>query len=190
MIRLIPHSVFFSPSIQRYTRKYHGFGCCIQWPFFDQFQSELKLMADFPVEKVTGETYNFTLVNYYASGTDSISYHSDSESFLGPEPCIASLSLGSSRDFLLRHTAHKTNGAPTEKFSLQDGDMVVMRKGTQANWMHSIPKRMGKGVGGRINITFRKGVVKYATKNYLDYNVGKGAMYRWKGGEMVEQKGV
>ena len=68
--------------------------------------------------------------------------------------------------------------------------MVVMRRGTQANWMHSIPKRMGKGVGGRINITFRKGVVKYATKNYLDYNVGKGSMYRWEGGEMVEQKGV
>jgi hypothetical protein len=67
--------------------------------------------------------------------------------------------------------------------------MVVMRGGTQKNWMHAVPKRKGKGgVGGRINITFRKGVVKYATKNYLDYNVGKGGMYRWIKGEMVEQK--
>jgi alkylated DNA repair dioxygenase AlkB len=137
---------------------------------------------------VTGETYNFTLVNYYATGQDSISYHSDSESFLGQDPCIASLSLGSSRDFYLRHIKHKENKAPIEKFALKDGDMVVMRAGTQANWEHSIPKRQGNGVGGRINVTFRKGVVRYATKNYLDYNVGKGGVYRWIKGEMVEQK--
>ena len=137
------------------------------------------------MEKVTGETYNFTLVNYYASGTDSISYHSDSESFLGHNPCIASLSLGSSRDFLLRHV--NKNIKADEKFILKDGDMIVMRGGTQANWMHSIPKRVG--VGGRLNLTFRKGVVRYATKNYGDYNVGKGPMYRWIKGEMVEQKG-
>lgn len=137
------------------------------------------------VEQVTDETYNFTLVNYYADGTDSISYHSDSESFLGPNPCIASLTLGSARDFFLRHINHKSNQAPIEKFKLVDGDMVVMRGGTQANWQHTIPKRAN--VGGRINITFRKGVVRYATKNYLDYNVGKGPMFRWKGGKMVEQ---
>lgn len=140
------------------------------------------------MEEVTGETYNFTLVNYYADGNDSISYHSDSESFLGPDPCIASLSLGSSRDFMLRHVNHKINGAAVEKFALRDGDMVVMRAGTQKNWEHSIPKRKGKvPVGGRINVTFRKGMVKYATKNYLDYNVGNGPMYRWIGGKMVGQ---
>lgn len=142
------------------------------------------------MERVTGETYNFTLVNYYADGNDSISYHSDSESFLGENPCIASLSLGSSRDFMLRHVNYRTNGAAVEKFALKDGDMVVMRQGTQKNWMHAIPKRKGvhSSIGGRINVTFRKGIVKYATKNYLDYNVGSGPMYRWIGGKMVEQK--
>jgi hypothetical protein len=90
---------------------------------------------------------------------------------------------------MLRHIDYKTNGCPIEKFALKDGDMVVMRGGTQKNWMHAVPKRKGKGgVGGRINITFRKGVVRYATKNYADYNVGKGPMYRWIKGEMVEQK--
>ena len=137
------------------------------------------------VEQITGETYNFTLVNYYASGNDSISYHSDSESFLGKNPCIASISLGSPRDFLMRHVDYKTNNQQ-EKFALQDGDMVVMRGRTQHDWQHSIPKR--KSAEGRINITFRKGVVKYATQNYNDYNVGKGAMYRWEKGRMVEKK--
>jgi alkylated DNA repair dioxygenase AlkB len=137
------------------------------------------------VEEVTGETYNFTLVNYYSSGTDSISYHSDSESFLGPNPCIASLSLGAPRDFHLRHVDYKTNGVPPQKFVLHDGDMVVMRGKTQHRWQHAVPKR--KHADGRINITFRKGVVRYATANYNQYNVGKGPMYRWEKGRMVEK---
>lgn len=137
------------------------------------------------VEEVTGETYNFTLVNYYADGTDSISYHSDSESFLGPNPCIASLSLGAPRDFMLRHVKYKENKVPVEKFNLTTGDMVVMRGRTQHDWQHSIPKR--SAAQGRINITFRKGVVKYATQNYYQYNVGKGPLYRWQKGKMVEQ---
>ncbi|KAJ9491607.1 hypothetical protein VN97_g1636 [Penicillium thymicola] len=47
--------------------------------------------------------YNFCLVNYYASGEDSIAFHSDDERFLGHEPNIASLSLGGERDFLMKH---------------------------------------------------------------------------------------
>jgi len=38
------------------------------------------------VEEHTKTTYNFCLVNFYASGKDSISYHSDDEHFLGPLP--------------------------------------------------------------------------------------------------------
>ena len=135
-------------------------------------------------EEVTDETYNFSLVNYYADGTDSISYHSDSESFLGTNPCIASLSLGAPRDFFLRHIRHKELSVPVEKFVLADGDMVVMRGSTQHDWQHSIPKR--KSAEGRINITFRKGRAG-STSNYYNYNVGTGPMYRWKGGKMVQQ---
>jgi alkylated DNA repair dioxygenase AlkB len=138
------------------------------------------------VEEVTGETYNFILVNYYSTGSDSISFHSDSETFLGPNPCIASLSLGAPRDFQLRHIHYKTNAEPVQKFTLESGDMVVMRGKTQHDWQHAVPKRAK--AEGRINITFRKGIVEYATKNYNQYNVGSGGMYRWIKGEMVEQK--
>jgi hypothetical protein len=32
---------------------------------------------------------------------------------------------------------------------------------------------------GRINITFRKALVKGGTENYYQYNVGTGGVYRW-----------
>lgn len=117
------------------------------------------------MEEVTGETYNFTLVNYYASGSDFMTYHSDSETFLGPNPCIASLSLGAPRDFFLRHVQYKELSVPVERFVLADGDLVVMRGRTQHDWEHSVPKR--KKAEGRMNITLRKGRVPYATENYM-----------------------
>lgn len=54
-------------------------------------------------QRATGCEFNFCLVNYYAGGSDSISFHSDDERFLGPLPAIASFSLGARRDFLLKH---------------------------------------------------------------------------------------
>lgn len=76
------------------------------------------------VEQRTGHKYNFVLVNYYQDGNDSISWHSDDEHFLAANPCIASLSLGGSRDFALKHK--KDKAVPQEKFHLASGDMVVM----------------------------------------------------------------
>jgi alkylated DNA repair dioxygenase AlkB len=138
-----------------------------------------------------GTSYNFVLVNYYASGDDSISYHSDDERFLGPLPNIASLTLGARRDFLLKHkpvtgsiTTATTTGTTSKdkplKLPLGSGDMVIMRGETQSNWLHSIPKRKGGESGsGRINITLRNAVVPGGTENYYRYNVGEGGLYRW-----------
>ncbi|KAL9051189.1 MAG: hypothetical protein Q9162_006167 [Coniocarpon cinnabarinum] len=143
-------------------------------------------------EAVTGETFNFCLVNYYADGNDSISYHSDDERFLGPKPAIASFSLGSKRDFLMKpkpkppaaaNDGTGSNGKTDDKplkLPLASGDMVLMRGETQGQWLHSIPKRKGgQGDGGRINITFRKAMVKGGSENYYQYNVGAGPPHRW-----------
>ena len=139
-------------------------------------------------EAATGCKFNFCLVNYYASGSDSISYHSDDERFLGPDPAIASFSLGSKRDFLMKHkpVAPNDNAPPPPetkpiKLPLASGDMILMKGKTQANWLHSIPKRTGKNAedGGRINITFRRAMGKSGTDNYYNYNVGTGSVYKW-----------
>lgn len=135
------------------------------------------------VELATNAKYNFCLVNYYASGEDSIAFHSDDERFLGGKPCIASLSLGGEREFVMKHKpsgSYVTQGQRV-KLGLGSGDMVVMRGETQANWLHSVPKRKGDAVRGRINITFRRAVVPAGTNNYYNYNVGHGGFYRWDG---------
>ena len=134
-------------------------------------------------ENTTGCTFNFALVNYYASGDDSISYHSDDERFLGALPAIASFTLGAQRDFLLKHkpTEHKDESETKPmKFPLGSGDMILMKGKTQSCWLHSIPKRKSGEIGkGRINITFRKAMVKGGTENYYRYNVGDGGVFKW-----------
>lgn len=138
------------------------------------------------VEEATKETYNFVLVNFYADGTHSISPHSDDESFLGHNPCVASLSLGGTRDFVMKHKTRKD--VSTEKFALRSGDMVVMRGTTQANWLHSVPKRTGKTqtAAARINVTFRKCLNAKGSNNYSHYNVGSGPVHRFVNGSMVQ----
>jgi alkylated DNA repair dioxygenase AlkB len=141
-------------------------------------------------ESATGCAFNFCLVNYYASGADSISFHSDDERFLGASPAIASFSLGARRDFVMKHkpvppSADQPDSGPPVfkqiKLPLASGDMVLMQGPTQANWLHSIPKRSGRNEhdGGRINITFRKAMVKGGTANYYHYNVGDGPVLKW-----------
>lgn len=137
-------------------------------------------------EGTTGDTFNFCLVNYYADGKDSISYHSDDERFLGQNPAIASFTLGAKRDFLMKHKpiAPKEGEITPDpgqiKLPLGSGDMVLMKGKTQSMWLHSIPKRAGVDANkGRINITFRKALVKGGTENYYQYNVGTGGVYRW-----------
>lgn len=136
-------------------------------------------------ENATGCKFNFALVNYYSSGNDSISYHSDDEKFLGPEPAIASFTLGARRDFLMKHKptpeSHVSETKPM-KLPLASGDMILMRGQTQSKWLHSIPKRKGgEADRGRINITFRRAMVKGGTENYYKYNVGDGEVYKWDG---------
>ena len=161
------------------------------------------------VEACTDATYNFCLVNYYAGGADSISWHSDDERFLGPEPAIASLSLGARRDFCLKpkpppkakrnggggleeNKGEGEGGGKVVKMALGSGDMVLMRGRTQGAWLHSVPKRKGgEAERGRINITFRKALVPAGTDNYYRYNVGTGSTWKWDGkGEMVQWAGV
>ncbi|KAF1948934.1 hypothetical protein CC80DRAFT_430366 [Byssothecium circinans] len=143
-------------------------------------------------EGTTGEVFNTCLVNYYADGKDSIAFHSDDERFLGPEPAIASFSLGARRDFVLKHkpvtpaaAAGDVGEGPKQvKLALGSGDMVLMRGKTQSCWLHGVPKRAGDEAGkGRVNITFRRALVKGGTENYYRYNVGSGGVFRWSEGE-------
>jgi alkylated DNA repair dioxygenase AlkB len=112
-------------------------------PLLEQIRAEL--------EKFTGTAFNSVLVNLYRDGKDSVSWHSDNEAINGREPTIASVSLGATRRFDLRHKATKH----TVRVDLEDGSLVVMSGLSQHCWVHQIAKTASQ-VGPRINLTFRR----------------------------------
>jgi alkylated DNA repair dioxygenase AlkB len=103
------------------------------------------------VETALGHVFNSVLCNLYRDGADNMGWHSDDETSLGPQPVIASLSLGATRRFALRHR-DRLYGPIT--LALGHGDLLVMSGGTQHYWQHAVPKTR-LPVGSRINLTFR-----------------------------------
>lgn len=97
-----------------------------------------------------GSDFNSLLLNFYRNGKDSLSWHQDNEPELGPEPLIASISLGVTRRFDVKEAA---GGEVKFKLSLNSGSLLVMRGRAQSEWLHSIPKSSEKEK--RINLTFR-----------------------------------
>jgi hypothetical protein len=96
-------------------------------------------------------TFNSVLLNRYRTGQDSVSWHSDDEPEFGANPVIASVSLGGTRTFQLRHKRRKGLKASVE---LTHGSLLLMRGATQHHWLHQIPKT-AKDVAERVNLTFR-----------------------------------
>ena len=103
------------------------------------------------VEQYVKFNFNSVLLNYYRSGNDSNSWHSDDEKELGDQPIIGSVSLGGTRKFRLRN---KKNKKMTYNIELDKGSLLIMSGNTQQYWEHQIPKTK-KIVSERINLTFR-----------------------------------
>lgn len=102
------------------------------------------------VEKESGESYNSCLLNLYHSGEEGMAYHSDGEKMLKKNGAIASLSLGAERKFSFKHKENKQR----IDIILENGSLLVMKKGTQTNWLHRLPPTK-KVNSPRINLTFR-----------------------------------
>lgn len=102
------------------------------------------------VEKESEETYNSCLLNLYHSGDEGMGYHTDGEKMLKKNGAIASLSLGAERKFSFKHKENKQR----IDVVLEKGSLLVMKKGTQQNWLHRLPPTK-KVTTPRINLTFR-----------------------------------
>jgi alkylated DNA repair dioxygenase AlkB len=107
---------------------------------------ELKRCA----EAHAGQAFNSVLVNLYRDGRDSVGWHADNEPGLGRDPVIASLSLGATRRFQLKHRGSGERVA----LDLTHGSCLIMAGATQHHWLHQVPKT-ARPVGPRINLTFR-----------------------------------
>jgi alkylated DNA repair dioxygenase AlkB len=102
------------------------------------------------VEDLSGTGFNSALLNLYRDGRDSVGWHSDDESSLDRNPLIASVSLGATRRFVLRHKKTRLQVV----LDLPPGSMLIMAGATQHHWQHQLPKTR-RPVGPRINLTFR-----------------------------------
>jgi alkylated DNA repair dioxygenase AlkB len=99
-----------------------------------------------------GIDFNSVLCNFYRNGSDSMGLHADAEPELGKDPVIASVSLGETRRFVMRHTKD-----PRQRLDLDlvGGSLLVMRGTTQHFFRHGVPKQQ-RIAGERINLTFRR----------------------------------
>lgn len=104
------------------------------------------------VEAVTATAFDCVLANRYRDGADGVAWHADDEAELGPEPVIASVSLGEARPFQLRR---RDDPAERREVVLGHGDVLLMSGRTQAEWVHRIP-RTTRRMGERVNLTFRR----------------------------------
>lgn len=115
---------------------------------------------------------NAAFVNCYDGGAESVGYHSDQLTYLGPRAIIGSLSLGVAREFRVRRIvpreadeskAGKDSAADTQgqiSIHLPHNSLLVMHAEMQEEWKHAIAPAATidpHPVAGnkRINITYR-----------------------------------
>ena len=119
----------------------------------NHWTSELDEIRD-RIEDATGIRFNSMLANKYRAGRrDSIGMHSDSERELGPDPIIASISLGRECAFIM--APKKGQEGRRTRIPLTHGSLLLMGLGTQRRWMHGIDKEATASGSDRINLTFR-----------------------------------
>jgi alkylated DNA repair dioxygenase AlkB len=101
------------------------------------------------LEEVTNFKFNYVLINYYRDGNDYIAYHSDKEAIGEGKNVICSVSLGATRQFVIKNEINK------KAFMLENGALIIMKgDDTQKYWQHGITKTK-KIFKPRINLTFR-----------------------------------
>jgi len=118
---------------------------------------------------------NVAASNCYEGSKESVGFHSDQMTYLGPYPTIASLSLGTKRTFSLREVVPidqaDVRKARTYNIPLPHNSLTIMHASCQESFKHSIPPQptidlyrpaFPENPGGhiepsncRINITFR-----------------------------------
>jgi alkylated DNA repair dioxygenase AlkB len=104
------------------------------------------------IEAVCDARFNSVLINLYRDERDSVGWHSDDEPELGPAQLIASLSLGATRTFRLKHKKRPHDKAAG--IALTHGSLLLMGGDTQRYWSHAVDKER-QPTAPRINLTFR-----------------------------------
>lgn len=110
----------------------------------------IKARVEAAIAAISPTVFNACLLNLYADGRQGMAWHSDDERELGQNTVIASVSLGATRKFVLRHKRSRQQRA----LLLDHGRLIVMRGATQAHWQHAL-MTSARIHEPRINLTFR-----------------------------------
>ena len=97
--------------------------------------------------------FNSCIVNYYADGAARTRSHSDDESYVDQDCPIACFSIGASRDIAI---FDKQNGSMLGKHLLEEGSLLTMNPGAQANTRHQILSSRSGSCGERFSLSFRR----------------------------------
>lgn len=108
---------------------------------------------------------NASFVNCYDGGKESVGWHSDHLTYLGPRAIIGSLSLGVAREFRVRKIVPQVDAASADEqgqiaIHLPHNSLLVMHAEMQEEWKHSIAPAKSidpHPLAGskRLNITYR-----------------------------------
>lgn len=143
----------------RLTAWYGGLGTTYSYSGLnlepEPFSKEL-LDLKIKIEELGSTQFNSVLLNLYRNEKDSMGWHADDERELGINPVIASLSLGQTRKFQVKHKIEKNLSLT---IPLTHGSLLIMKGEMQHYWQHAIPK-CKNSCGPRINLTFRNILVK------------------------------
>ena len=105
------------------------------------------------VRAEAGAPFNHVLVNRYRSGEDSMGLHADDEPELGPDPRVATVSLGAGRRFVVR--PRRKEDGQRQDLELGHGALLVMGGTSQRHYVHGVPRQTSVS-GERISLTFRR----------------------------------
>lgn len=95
--------------------------------------------------------FNSVLINVYKNGNNSVGWHRDAEKELDKNHCIASISIGATRLFEVRHLFRQHQYT----LPMTHGMLLIMQGAFQSEFEHRVPAD-DRCSEYRINLTFRK----------------------------------
>lgn len=157
--RITPELVKVKPKVQDAVNKE------IQKRIKDKYPGGKKLQFQSP----NPWTPNSAFVNCYNGAQESVGWHSDQLTYLGPRAVIGSISLGVAREFRVRRVLPKDDGPDSADSADAEGQisihlphnsLLVMHAEMQEEWKHCISPALSidpHPIAGnkRINITYR-----------------------------------
>ncbi|RKP05853.1 hypothetical protein THASP1DRAFT_19257 [Thamnocephalis sphaerospora] len=122
-------------------------------------------MSSHPLEARSEWLPTVAAANCYASAKESVDWHSDTLTYLGPMPTIGSISLGAGRPFRFQPykfaplSAGNNTNTTIYAIHLPHNSLLIMHPPAQEHWRHQVPPSPvhPHPIAGqaRINITFR-----------------------------------